>query len=36
MLKTIKIPTVEDFKMNLDEAQKWAKKQIMKKPLLTT
>jgi len=25
MLKTVKVPTVEDFKMKLDEAQKWAK-----------
>ncbi len=25
MLKTIKVPSVEDFKMKLDEARKWAK-----------
>lgn len=25
MLKTVKVPTVKDFKKKLDEAQKWAK-----------
>lgn len=25
MLKTVKVPSVEDFKTKLDEAQKWAK-----------